>query len=181
MHSFIGSQKLKSSKCFSVWLKFSSTYLQKHSSAMFSVLSCSLAMFLQGKVWFSPFLTNKKKKENLCFWIAVTFANSLLATLFLGYLLLVFWIFSFPGVATIYVRYKQVQALSPEGKYISKLNKAGFVLGLLSCLGLSFVANFQVCVLTQHRYFPEVPECTCHQEHLEHPVTCCYCFFALTK
>ncbi|XP_016078899.1 PREDICTED: DNA damage-regulated autophagy modulator protein 2 isoform X2 [Miniopterus natalensis] len=46
-------------------------------------------------------------------------------------------------VATIYVRYKQVHALNPEGKYVTRLNKAGLVLGLLSCLGLSFVANFQ--------------------------------------
>lgn len=46
-------------------------------------------------------------------------------------------------IATIYVRYKQVQALNPEGRYISRLNKAGLVLGLLSCLGLSLVANFQ--------------------------------------
>lgn len=74
--------------------------------------------------------------------------------LFLGYLLPVFWIFSFPGIATIYVRYKQVQALNPEGRYISRLNKAGLVLGLLSCVGLSLVANFQVCVLTNTGIFP---------------------------
>ncbi|XP_068946494.1 DNA damage-regulated autophagy modulator protein 2 isoform X2 [Petaurus breviceps papuanus] len=47
------------------------------------------------------------------------------------------------GVATIYVRYKQVHALSPEEPRIIKLNKAGLALGLLSCLGLSIVANFQ--------------------------------------
>ncbi|XP_073090532.1 DNA damage-regulated autophagy modulator protein 2 isoform X3 [Manis javanica] len=47
------------------------------------------------------------------------------------------------SVATIYVRYKQVHALSPEENCIIKLNKAGLVLGLLSCLGLSLVANFQ--------------------------------------
>ncbi|CAK7304775.1 DNA damage-regulated autophagy modulator protein 2 [Vulpes lagopus] len=46
-------------------------------------------------------------------------------------------------IATIYVRYKQVQALSPEETRIIKLNKAGLVLGLLSCFGLSVVANFQ--------------------------------------
>lgn len=74
--------------------------------------------------------------------------SSLLATLFLSYLLL--FCFSdclFPGVATIYVRYKQVHALNPEENRIIRLNKAGLVLGLLSCLGLSLVANFQVCVL----------------------------------
>ncbi|KAF6074367.1 DNA damage regulated autophagy modulator 2 [Phyllostomus discolor] len=47
-------------------------------------------------------------------------------------------------VATIYVRYKQVHALSPEGKCVLRLNRAGLVLGLLSCLGLSLVANFQM-------------------------------------
>ncbi|XP_074044500.1 DNA damage-regulated autophagy modulator protein 2 isoform X1 [Macrotis lagotis] len=46
-------------------------------------------------------------------------------------------------VATIYVRYKQVHALSPEEPRIIRLNKAGLALGLLSCLGLSIVANFQ--------------------------------------
>ncbi|XP_044528244.1 DNA damage-regulated autophagy modulator protein 2 isoform X2 [Gracilinanus agilis] len=46
-------------------------------------------------------------------------------------------------VATIYVRYKQVHALNPEEPQIIKLNKAGLALGLLSCLGLSIVANFQ--------------------------------------
>ncbi|XP_022439803.1 DNA damage-regulated autophagy modulator protein 2 isoform X2 [Eschrichtius robustus] len=46
-------------------------------------------------------------------------------------------------IATIYVRYKQVHALNPEESRIIKLNKAGLVLGLLSCLGLSIVANFQ--------------------------------------
>ncbi|KAF6074370.1 DNA damage regulated autophagy modulator 2 [Phyllostomus discolor] len=50
-------------------------------------------------------------------------------------------------VATIYVRYKQVHALSPEGKCVLRLNRAGLVLGLLSCLGLSLVANFQGYVL----------------------------------
>jgi len=46
-------------------------------------------------------------------------------------------------IATIYVRYKQVHALNPEESRIIKLNKAGLVLGLLSCFGLSVVANFQ--------------------------------------
>ncbi|XP_069862376.1 DNA damage-regulated autophagy modulator protein 2 isoform X1 [Dipodomys merriami] len=46
-------------------------------------------------------------------------------------------------IATIYVRYKQVHALNPEENLIIKLNKAGLVLGMLSCLGLSIVANFQ--------------------------------------
>lgn len=92
----------------------------------------------------------------------MTFVSSLLATLFLSYLLLCcFSNYLFPGIATIYVRYKQVHALNPEESRIIKLNKAGLVLGLLSCLGLSIVANFQVCVLAQHRYFPEVHKNTC--------------------
>lgn len=45
--------------------------------------------------------------------------------------------------ATIYVRYKQVHALNPEDNRIIRLNKAGLVIGFLSCLGLSVVANFQ--------------------------------------
>ncbi|XP_028613186.1 DNA damage-regulated autophagy modulator protein 2 isoform X3 [Grammomys surdaster] len=52
------------------------------------------------------------------------------------------------GIANIYVRYKQVHALNPEeNRIIIKLNKAGLVLGILSCLGLSLVANFQKSTL----------------------------------
>ncbi|EHB10992.1 DNA damage-regulated autophagy modulator protein 2 [Heterocephalus glaber] len=51
------------------------------------------------------------------------------------------------GLATIYVRYKQVHALNPEENLIIKLNKAGLVLGILSCLGASLVANFQKTAL----------------------------------
>ncbi|XP_029803984.1 DNA damage-regulated autophagy modulator protein 2 isoform X2 [Suricata suricatta] len=46
-------------------------------------------------------------------------------------------------IATIYVRYKQVHALNPEESRIIRINKAGLALGLLSCFGLSIVANFQ--------------------------------------
>lgn len=47
-------------------------------------------------------------------------------------------------IATIYVRrYKQVHALNPDGSCITRLNKAGLVLGFLSGLGHSTVANFQ--------------------------------------
>ncbi|XP_004699251.1 DNA damage-regulated autophagy modulator protein 2 [Echinops telfairi] len=49
--------------------------------------------------------------------------------------------------ATIYVRYKQVHALNPEENRIIRLNKAGLVLGFLSCLGLCVVANFQKTTL----------------------------------
>ncbi|XP_006899355.1 PREDICTED: DNA damage-regulated autophagy modulator protein 2-like [Elephantulus edwardii] len=51
------------------------------------------------------------------------------------------------SVATIYVRYKQVHALNPEENRITRLNKTGLVFGLLSCLGLSIVANFQKTAL----------------------------------
>ncbi|XP_038604937.1 DNA damage-regulated autophagy modulator protein 2 isoform X2 [Tachyglossus aculeatus] len=51
------------------------------------------------------------------------------------------------GMATMYVRYKQVDALNPENSQIIRINKAGLVLGLLSCLGLSVVANFQKTTL----------------------------------
>ncbi|XP_067863306.1 DNA damage-regulated autophagy modulator protein 2b [Heptranchias perlo] len=57
---------------------------------------------------------------------------------------------AFLGVATMYVRYKQVEALNQEDDpTISRLNKAGLVLGLLSCLGLCIVANFQKTTLIQ--------------------------------
>ncbi|XP_049621750.1 DNA damage-regulated autophagy modulator protein 2 [Suncus etruscus] len=46
-------------------------------------------------------------------------------------------------IATIYVRYKQVHALNPEENRIIRLNKAGLIIGLISCLGLTTVANFQ--------------------------------------
>ncbi|XP_021121303.1 DNA damage-regulated autophagy modulator protein 2 isoform X1 [Heterocephalus glaber] len=54
---------------------------------------------------------------------------------------------AFLCLATIYVRYKQVHALNPEENLIIKLNKAGLVLGILSCLGASLVANFQPSML----------------------------------
>lgn len=53
---------------------------------------------------------------------------------------------SFLGMATMYVRYKQVYALNPDKSRIIKLNKIGLVLGLMSCFGLCIIANFQVCV-----------------------------------
>ncbi|EMP41019.1 DNA damage-regulated autophagy modulator protein 2 [Chelonia mydas] len=47
------------------------------------------------------------------------------------------------GIATVYVRYKQVYALSPGELKIARLNKAGFTLGMISCFGLCIIANFQ--------------------------------------
>lgn len=48
-------------------------------------------------------------------------------------------------MATVYVRYKQVEALmANEGTYFSRLNRIGLALGLISSLGMCVVANFQV-------------------------------------
>lgn len=49
---------------------------------------------------------------------------------------------------TIYIRYKQVEQyfrdhLSPESAKILRINYASFVVGIISCLGLTVVANFQ--------------------------------------
>ncbi|XP_031988620.1 DNA damage-regulated autophagy modulator protein 2 isoform X1 [Corvus moneduloides] len=54
---------------------------------------------------------------------------------------------SLAGMATMYVRYKQVSALSPEKPRILRLNKLGLTLGWLSCFGLCIIANFQKCIL----------------------------------
>uniref|UniRef100_A0A8D0EZM7 DNA damage regulated autophagy modulator 2 n=1 Tax=Strix occidentalis caurina TaxID=311401 RepID=A0A8D0EZM7_STROC len=54
---------------------------------------------------------------------------------------------AFLGMATMYVRYKQVYALNPERSKIIKLNKIGLTLGLMSCFGLCIIANFQKCIL----------------------------------
>uniref|UniRef100_A0A803VLZ2 DNA damage regulated autophagy modulator 2 n=1 Tax=Ficedula albicollis TaxID=59894 RepID=A0A803VLZ2_FICAL len=51
------------------------------------------------------------------------------------------------GMATMYVRYKQVSALSPEKPRILRLNKLGLRLGWMSCFGLCIIANFQKCIL----------------------------------
>ncbi|XP_034270075.1 DNA damage-regulated autophagy modulator protein 2 isoform X2 [Pantherophis guttatus] len=50
---------------------------------------------------------------------------------------------SFLGIATIYVRYKQVSALNPEEPKMLRLNKAGLVIGMVSCFGICIIANFQ--------------------------------------
>ncbi|XP_042322255.1 DNA damage-regulated autophagy modulator protein 2 [Sceloporus undulatus] len=47
------------------------------------------------------------------------------------------------GIATMYVRYKQVSALIPEEPKLLRLNKVGIVLGMVSCFGLCIIANFQ--------------------------------------
>ncbi|NXX51348.1 DRAM2 protein, partial [Tricholaema leucomelas] len=54
---------------------------------------------------------------------------------------------AFLGMATMYVRYKQVSALSPDKARIIRLNKVGLTLGWMSCFGLCIIANFQKCIL----------------------------------
>ena len=55
---------------------------------------------------------------------------------------------AFLFIFTIYIRYKQVEQyyrdhLSSESAKILRLNYLSFVIGLISCLGLTLVANFQ--------------------------------------
>lgn len=48
-------------------------------------------------------------------------------------------------MATVYVRYKQVEALTGEEEVrLNRLNCAGLLLGLISSFGMCVVANFQV-------------------------------------
>ncbi|XP_050179126.1 DNA damage-regulated autophagy modulator protein 2 isoform X1 [Myiozetetes cayanensis] len=54
---------------------------------------------------------------------------------------------TFLGVATMYVRYKQVSALIPENSRMLRLNRIGLALGWVSCFGLCIIANFQKCIL----------------------------------
>ncbi|XP_056615618.1 DNA damage-regulated autophagy modulator protein 2b [Triplophysa dalaica] len=55
---------------------------------------------------------------------------------------------AFLGVATMYVRYKQVQALiDAGGTRLHLLNRVGLVLGCGSSLGMCVVANFQKTTL----------------------------------
>ncbi|XP_046881812.1 DNA damage-regulated autophagy modulator protein 2b [Hypomesus transpacificus] len=55
---------------------------------------------------------------------------------------------AFLGIATTYVRYKQVQALTEDEEYkLHKLNLFGLVLGWISSFGMCVVANFQKTTL----------------------------------
>ncbi|KAJ3601954.1 hypothetical protein NHX12_029715 [Muraenolepis orangiensis] len=55
---------------------------------------------------------------------------------------------AFLGIATTYVRYKQVQALlGQDEKTLHSLNKLGLVLGSISSSGMCVVANFQKTTL----------------------------------
>lgn len=51
-------------------------------------------------------------------------------------------------MATVYVRYKQVEALTAdEGARLSRLNLVGLMLGFISSFGMCVVANFQKTTL----------------------------------
>ncbi|KAI2642966.1 DNA damage-regulated autophagy modulator 2 [Labeo rohita] len=55
---------------------------------------------------------------------------------------------AFLGVATMYVRYKQLHALvDADDTHLTRLNRVGFVLGCGSSLGMCVVANFQKTTL----------------------------------
>ncbi|XP_055015575.1 DNA damage-regulated autophagy modulator protein 2b [Boleophthalmus pectinirostris] len=57
---------------------------------------------------------------------------------------------AFLGVFTVYVRYKQVGALSSDSdSRLVALNRLGLFFGVVSSLGMCVVANFQVRVLVQ--------------------------------
>uniref|UniRef100_A0A672NRJ5 DNA-damage regulated autophagy modulator 2a n=1 Tax=Sinocyclocheilus grahami TaxID=75366 RepID=A0A672NRJ5_SINGR len=52
---------------------------------------------------------------------------------------------AFSGLGTMYVRYKQVQALiSASESGLQLLNYTGLLMGIVSTVGMCFVANFQV-------------------------------------
>ncbi|XP_029946836.1 DNA damage-regulated autophagy modulator protein 2-like [Salarias fasciatus] len=55
---------------------------------------------------------------------------------------------AFLGIATVYVRYKQVEALTDEEEpKVHRLNGLGLVLGFISSFGMCVVANFQKTTL----------------------------------
>lgn len=47
------------------------------------------------------------------------------------------------ALACIFIRFKQVRVAAEGTPSVSRLNDLGFVLGMLACLGMSLVANFQ--------------------------------------
>lgn len=55
---------------------------------------------------------------------------------------------AFLGMLTVYVRYKQVEALTGETELkLHRLNRIGLLLGLISSFGMCVVANFQKTTL----------------------------------
>lgn len=62
--------------------------------------------------------------------------------------------FVFAGLGTMYVRYKQVQALiSASESVLQLMNYAGLLLGIFSSVGMCVVANFQVTQPKHRRSF----------------------------
>lgn len=57
------------------------------------------------------------------------------------------------GMATMYVRYKQVEALMGQNEVgLQRLNRAGLLLGWISSFGMCVVANFQVSAAAGVRF-----------------------------
>lgn len=63
------------------------------------------------------------------------------------------------GMATMYARYKFVEKLNETaGGVPPALNQAAFWIGMLSCLGMCFVATFQVgCRLLSEKMECHIP------------------------
>jgi len=63
------------------------------------------------------------------------------------------------GMATVYVRYKQVEALAGHDELkLQRLNRFGLLLGLISSFGMCVVANFQVSAAGQGSVHARVSE-----------------------
>ncbi|CAB1345960.1 unnamed protein product, partial [Coregonus sp. 'balchen'] len=56
---------------------------------------------------------------------------------------------AFAGMATIYARYKFVEKLNEKAGVPPALNQAAFWIGIISCLGICFVATFQETTIIQ--------------------------------
>lgn len=55
-----------------------------------------------------------------------------------------YYISSFTALIVIFIRYKWVESLDQQDKKTNKLNIAALIVGIISCIGMTFVANFQV-------------------------------------
>ncbi|CAB1345946.1 unnamed protein product, partial [Coregonus sp. 'balchen'] len=106
--------------------------------------------------------------EGICFlptflviWSSSTFIVSYLIALFehdvdviFPYISCIFGLMTvitaFAGMATMYARYKFVEKLNEKaGGVPPALNQAAFWIGMLSCLGICFVATFQETTIIQ--------------------------------
>mgnify|MGYP001792951580 CR=1 FL=1 len=50
------------------------------------------------------------------------------------------------GMAVVFIRYKWIQCISELSNRLHTLNAIALAVGLISCVGMTFVANFQVSV-----------------------------------